>query len=82
MLADIITISPEIQSGVPVFSKTRVPVKILFDYLKHGDTIEEFLNDFPSVKREQVISLLTLMENLYTSWFPFIEQPSPMACVC
>ncbi len=55
MLADLITISSEIQSGTPVFAKTRVPVKILFDYLKSGDTIEEFLNDYPSVKREQVI---------------------------
>mgnify|MGYP003382166774 CR=1 FL=1 len=66
MLADLITISPEIQSGTPVFSKTRVPVKILFDYLKSGDTIEEFLHDFPSVKREQVIQLLVLLEKHYT----------------
>ena len=66
MLADLITISPEIQSGTPVFAKTRVPVKILFDYLKSGDTIEEFLNDFPSVKREQVIQLLVLLEKHYT----------------
>lgn len=66
MLADLITISPEIQSGTPVFARTRVPVKILFDYLKSGDTIDEFLNDFPSVKREQVIQLLLLLEKPYT----------------
>lgn len=66
MLADLITISPEIQSGTPVFARTRVPVKILFDYLKNGDTIEEFLNDYPSVKREQVIQLLDLLEKHYT----------------
>ena len=66
MLADLITISPEIQSGTPVFARTRVPVKILFDYLKNGDTIEEFLNDYPSVKREQVIQLLGLLEKHYT----------------
>ena len=64
-LADIITISREIQSGTPVFTKTRVPVRILFDYLKNGDTIEEFLNDYPSVKREQVIQLIELLENHY-----------------
>jgi uncharacterized protein (DUF433 family) len=63
MIANLITISPEIQSGTPVFAKTRVPVKILFDYLKNGDSIEEFLSDFPSVKREQVIKLLGLLES-------------------
>jgi uncharacterized protein (DUF433 family) len=62
MFADLITISSEIQSGTPVFSKTRVPVKILFDYLKGGDTIDEFLYDFPSVRKEQVIQLLALLE--------------------
>jgi uncharacterized protein (DUF433 family) len=66
MLADLIIISPEIQSGTPVFAKTRVPVKILFDYLKNGDTIEEFLHDFPSVTKEQVIQLLVLLERHYT----------------
>jgi uncharacterized protein (DUF433 family) len=66
MIADLITISPEIQSGTPVFAKTRVPVKILFDYVKHGDTIDEFLNDYPSVKREQVLQLLRLLESHYT----------------
>ncbi len=66
MIADIITISPEIQSGTPVFAGTRVPVKNLFDYLRGGDTIEEFLNDFPSVTRMQVEKLLAIMENLIT----------------
>ena len=66
MLADLITISPEIQSGTPVFAKTRVPVKILFDYLKSGDTIDEFLYDYPSVSKEQVVQLLVLLEKHYT----------------
>jgi uncharacterized protein (DUF433 family) len=66
VLADLITISPEIQSGTPVFAKTRVPVKILFEYLKNGDSIEEFLYDYPSVKKEQVIQLLVLLERQYT----------------
>lgn len=62
MISDLITISTEIQSGEPVFSKTRVPIKILFDYLKEGDSIEEFIHDYPSVKREQVIQFLGLLE--------------------
>ncbi len=66
MLADLITISPEIQSGTPVFAKTRVPVKIFFEYLKSGDTIEEFLHDFPSVKRAQVIQLLEAFRKQYS----------------
>ena len=51
----VISISPEIQSGEPVFSGTRIPVKNLFDYLKGGDSIDEFVLDFPSVSREQII---------------------------
>ncbi len=58
MIAKVITISAEIQSGTPIFTNTRVPVKILFDYLKGGDTIAEFLNDYPSVSKEQVEQLL------------------------
>ena len=60
MIADIITISPKIQSGTPVFSGARAPIKTLFDYLKGGDTIDEFLNDFPSVNKDQVEQLLEL----------------------
>ncbi len=63
---DLITISPDIQSGTPVFAGTRVPVKNLFDYLKGGDTIDEFLEDFPSVKREQIVKLLSLAEHTFT----------------
>ena len=62
-IAEIITISPNIQSGEPVFTDTRVPIKNLFDYLKAGDTLDEFLHDFPSVKKNQVITLLTYFEN-------------------
>jgi uncharacterized protein (DUF433 family) len=63
---DLITISPDIQSGTPVFAGTRVPVKNLFDYLKGGDTIDEFLEDFPSVKKEQILKLLSLAEQTFT----------------
>ncbi len=54
----LITISNEIQSGTPVFYNTRVPVKNLFDYLKAGETLDVFLADFPSVKKDLVIELL------------------------
>ena len=59
-----ITISPNIQSGEPVFSNTRVPVKNLFDYLKAGHSINEFLEDFPSVTKEQAIQVIEHFENL------------------
>jgi uncharacterized protein (DUF433 family) len=62
----VITISPEIQSGATVFSGTRVPVKNLFDYLKGGDTVDEFLLDFPSVSKEQIVELLDLAEHTFT----------------
>jgi len=57
-LAGITHRDPEILSGTPVFVGTRVPVRSLFDYLEGGDTLEEFLRQFPSVKREQAISVL------------------------
>lgn len=49
---------PEILGGMPVFTGTRVPVQSLFDHLEAGDTIDDFLEGFPGVKREQVIGLL------------------------
>jgi uncharacterized protein (DUF433 family) len=59
-----VTISPNIQSGEPVFTNTRVPVKNLFDYLKGGHSLNVFLEDFPSVKKEQVIQVIEHFENL------------------
>ena len=49
-----------ILGGTPVFAGTRVPVQTLFDYLEEGDTLDEFLDDFPTVTREQVNALLEL----------------------
>ena len=66
MIPNIITISPDIQSGTPVFAGTRVPVQNLYDYLLGGDSIDEFLQDFPSVKRKQVVQLIHLMEQIFT----------------
>lgn len=60
MLRDpsIISASPEIMGGTPVFAGTRVPVQTLLDYLKAGESIDDFLDGFPTVTREQVIVLL------------------------
>ncbi len=54
---------PEILGGTLVFRGTRVPVQSLFDHLQSGDSIEEFLEGFPSVKRAQVLSVLEEMES-------------------
>lgn len=54
----IISVSPEIMGGTPVFAGTRVPIQTLLDYLKAGESIDDFLDGFPTVKREQVVSLL------------------------
>ncbi len=55
--SDIIIADPEILGGTPVFKGTRVPVQSLFDHLEAGDSIGDFLEGFPSVRREQVIAL-------------------------
>jgi uncharacterized protein (DUF433 family) len=54
----VIKIDPEIMSGAPCFAGTRVPIQHLIDYLEGGDSIEDFLEGFPSVSREQVIAFL------------------------
>ena len=54
----LITISPDRLSGTPVFAGTRVPVLTLVDYLEAGDSLDDFLSDFPSVSREHVITVL------------------------
>ena len=54
----LISCSPDIMGGTPVFAGTRVPVQTLLDYLEAGETIVEFLDGFPTVKREQVIAFL------------------------
>ncbi len=51
---------PEILGGTPVFVGTRVPVQSLFDYLESGDTLDEFLRQFPSVQRGQAVAALGL----------------------
>jgi len=58
MAASVIASNPAIMSGEPVFRGTRVPFKALIDYLGHGRTLDEFLEDFPSVTRADAITAL------------------------
>lgn len=58
MAQPIVMSSPDILSGTPVFAGTRVPVQALIDYLGGGETIDDFLAGFPTVKREQVVAFL------------------------
>jgi uncharacterized protein (DUF433 family) len=58
MKSRLIANDPETHSGTPVFAGTRVPVKTLFDHLEAGDSLEVFLEDFPSVSRELAIAVL------------------------
>jgi uncharacterized protein (DUF433 family) len=58
MGARLISQNPEVMGGTPVFHGTRVPVQTLLDYLEAGETIDDFLEGFPSVSRQQVIAFL------------------------
>ena len=64
VINSIIHSDPEILGGTFVFVGTRVPARALFDYLKGGHSLAEFLDDFPSVKREQAIGLLEQAKDL------------------
>ena len=59
---EIIEIDPEKMSGTPVFRGTRVPIQNLFDYLEAGDSLEVFLDHFPTVERYQVVGVLELLK--------------------
>ena len=61
---------PEIVSGEPVFVGTRVPVRNLIDWIEGGHTLDEFLDNFPSVKREQAIAFLELATQALLSHLP------------
>ena len=63
----VINIDPEIMGGTPVFMGTRVPIQSLFDYLEGGETLDEFLDNFPTVKRKFAIEVLRIAEKLTTS---------------
>ena len=61
MTASVICRDPEVMGGTPVFCGTRVPVQTLIEYLEAGDSIDEFLEGFPSVTREHVQNILNAM---------------------
>jgi uncharacterized protein (DUF433 family) len=58
MTKQLITCSPDVMGGTPVFAGTRVPVQTLLDYLEGGETIDDFLEGFPTVNREQIVAFL------------------------
>ena len=58
-MKELIERNPEKMSGTPVFPGTRVPIKHLFDYLEGGESLEEFLDQFPTVSREQAVAVLS-----------------------
>lgn len=74
MKNSVISASADILSGTPVFVGTRVPIKNLFDYIESGETLEEFLIAFPSVKKQHAIEVLDIAERLVTSPEPFNEN--------
>ena len=63
MVKELINIDPELMGGTPVFRGTRVPVKTLFDHINEGDSIEVFLDDFPTVSRDQTMAFLETAMN-------------------
>jgi uncharacterized protein (DUF433 family) len=58
----LVSVSKEVMGGTPVFTGTRVPVQTLFDFLVAGDSIDDFLEGFPTVSREQVVEFLQQAE--------------------
>ncbi len=67
MKTDVIQIDPDVLSGTPVFSGTRVPIEALFDHLESGISLNEFLSDFPSVSHEQAVRVLELVGKVVSS---------------
>jgi uncharacterized protein (DUF433 family) len=65
--SDIVTIDPEILNGTPVFKGTRVPVQSLFWHLEQGISLNEFLDDFPTVIKQQALDLLEISGKILTN---------------
>jgi len=59
-IKDVVDVNPERMSGAPCFTGTRVPISHLFEYIESGETLDEFLLQFPSVTREQTLAALEL----------------------
>ena len=67
MLYGQVSINKDVMSGTPVFLGTRVPIKNLFDYIEGGDSLAEFLDDFPSVTKEAALFVLEMAKKLITT---------------
>ncbi len=67
MRYDVVSINPEVLNGTPVFKGTRVPIETFFDHLEDGISIDEFLKDFPTVSKAQVVSVLEIAEKILTA---------------
>jgi uncharacterized protein (DUF433 family) len=68
LLSNVVHCDPDIMGGIPVFAGTRVPIKTLLDYLEAGDSLNIFLDHFPSVSREQAIAALELAKEMLTTY--------------
>ena len=66
----VITRNPNILGGIPVFTGTRVPIKALFEYLEAGDSLDIFLDHFPSVERAQAVELLEMLKETVIAQVP------------
>jgi uncharacterized protein (DUF433 family) len=71
----IIQVDREILGGRPVFAGTRVPIKNLFDYLETGETVDDFLQDFDGVQKEQALRVLELSEKLIETSTSVLYEP-------
>lgn len=67
MLYGQVSINKDVMSGTPVFLGTRVPIKNLFDYIEGGDSLAEFLDDFPSVTKEAALFVLEMAKKSITT---------------
>ena len=62
-----VSIDPDVMSGTPVFSGTRVPIQNLFDYIEGGEDLAEFLDDFPSVSKDAALNVLEMAKKSMTT---------------
>ena len=66
--SNVVHCDSDIMGGIPIFAGTRVPIKTLLDYLEAGDSLNIFLDHFPSVSREQAIAALELAKEMLTTY--------------
>jgi uncharacterized protein (DUF433 family) len=64
-ISDIVEVNPKRMSGAPCFTGTRVPIAHLFEFLENGETLDEFLRQFPSVRRDQALTVLELSKKSF-----------------